>query len=424
MGLRAQEIFVPGSFPQHTYIERRENLEQSLRDAISTPGQIVSLSGPSKSGKTVLVEKVVGRDSLITITGASIDSPDEVWNRILDWMNVPNSTASADSSGWKLGGNVAKEIAVGIPSVAQVKVGGGGEGEKSGGSTNTATSERRGLAQVIAEIADSEFVILIDDFHYMRRDVQVEVAKSLKEAVRQNLKIVTAAVTHRGDDVVRANPELRGRVLGINLGYWQSSELRQIAEKGFEMMGATIPIEFVDKLVAEAAGSPQLMQSLCLQSCFVLDVREASFFKKHLQIDRATLRRIFEQTSASTDFRSLVDVLDVGPRTRGTERTTYNFRNGGTGDVYRAVLKGVAADPPQLSFQYDELLTRTRQICVEDSPVGSSVTSTCVHVSALSNEKFPTERVVDWDEQKQVFDVSDPLFLFYLRWSGRLDEGN
>jgi hypothetical protein len=40
----------------------------------------------------------------------------------------------------------------------------------------------------------------------------------------------------------------------------------------------------------------------------------------------------------------------------------------------------------------------------------------------LAEEKFPQERVIDWDEQKQVLDVSDPYFLFYLRWSGRLAE--
>jgi hypothetical protein len=372
----------------------------------------------------VLVEKVVGRDNLITITGASLDSPDEVWSRVLDWMNVPDSTDSSDASGWKVGGNVAKEVTVGLPGVAQVKVGGGGEGEKSGGSTRTTTSERHGLTQVVKEIADSDFVILIDDFHYMRRDVQVEVAKSLKEVVRQNLKIVTAAVPHRGDDIVRANPELRGRVFGVDLGYWQFSDLRQIAEKGFHLMNAALPDQAIDRLVEEAAGSPQLMQSLCLQSCFVLDVRTPSFMKKTLHVDDETLRWIFEQTSASTNFRSLVDVLDVGPRTRGTERKTYKFKDGSIGDVYRVVLKAVAADPPQLSFQYDELLRRTREVCVDESPIGSSVTSTCVQMSALSQDKFPSERVVDWDEQKQVLDIADPLLLFYLRWSGRLNEAN
>ncbi len=64
MTLRAQEVFTPGAFPSRTYVERAgATLERSLRDAIDTPGQIVSLIGPSKSGKTVLVEKVVGLES-------------------------------------------------------------------------------------------------------------------------------------------------------------------------------------------------------------------------------------------------------------------------------------------------------------------------------------------------------------------------
>ena len=89
MPLKTTEVFTPGSFPTHTYVERSgEQLERSLRDAIDTPGQIVSLVGPSKSGKTVLVEKVVGRDSLITVTGAGIQSADDIWNRVLDWFPV------------------------------------------------------------------------------------------------------------------------------------------------------------------------------------------------------------------------------------------------------------------------------------------------------------------------------------------------
>jgi ABC-type uncharacterized transport system YnjBCD ATPase subunit len=79
MTLRATEVFTPGSYPEHTYVQRAEQgLETSLRDSLDTPGQIVSISGPSKSGKTVLVEKVVGKDSLIPITGASIRKPEDV----------------------------------------------------------------------------------------------------------------------------------------------------------------------------------------------------------------------------------------------------------------------------------------------------------------------------------------------------------
>ena len=84
MTLQATEVFTPGSFPKRTYVEPPgENLEQQLRDALETVGQIVSLAGPSKSGKTVLVEKVVGRDMLIPITGAGIRSTEDLWTRNL-----------------------------------------------------------------------------------------------------------------------------------------------------------------------------------------------------------------------------------------------------------------------------------------------------------------------------------------------------
>ena len=85
---------------------------------------------------------------------------------------------------------------------------------------------------MVHEIGGSDFVVLLDDFHYMDRGIQIEVAKTLKEAVRLGIKIITAAVSHRGDDVVRANPELRGRVRTIDLRYWRELELAQIASTG------------------------------------------------------------------------------------------------------------------------------------------------------------------------------------------------
>jgi hypothetical protein len=187
-----------------------EGIGRDLRDGLDTPGQIVSLAGPSKSGKTVLVEKVVGRDNLITIQGTSLQHIDQVWDRVLDWMELPvEETKATTSSG---------EASLGI-SVSHER----------GKST---TKRRRGLPQVVDEIGNSDFVILLDDFHYMPKKVQTEVAKGLKEGVRLGLKICTAAVLHRADDVLRANPELRGRVRTLDIKYWKIGDLRKIATEG------------------------------------------------------------------------------------------------------------------------------------------------------------------------------------------------
>jgi hypothetical protein len=423
MILRVQDVFTPGSFPSKTYIERGgEPLERQLRDALDTPGQIVSLIGPSKSGKTVLVERVVGRDALITVTGAGIGSPDDIWARVLDWMGVPNRTerSSTTAGTASVGGTI--KGAVGLPLIAKAEAEGTAGAEVSHERGKSRSFDRGGLSEVVEVIANTEYVVLVDDFHYMPRDVQAEAAKTLKEAVRLGVRICTAAVIHRGDDLVRANPELRGRVRGIDLRYWGPDDLRRIAIVGFDALRLLPSKQLIDTLVQEAAGSPQLMQLLCLQACYVLGVRSAPPLQQALEVSAPQIRAILEQTSSSTDFRSLIDVLDSGPKTRGTERKVYPFRDGTSGDVYRVVLKAVAADPPRLSFAYDELLARTAGVCKGEAPAGSSLVGTCLHMSRLALEKFPNERAVDWDEQKQILDIPDPYLLFYLRWSGRLSE--
>jgi len=214
-----------------------------------------------------------------------------------------------------------------LPLVAKGELSGVAKGEAAVERSDEAVKGRRGLTQIVDEIADSDFVILVDDFHYMERSVQQDVAKALKEAVRLGVKIVTASVSHRGDDVVRANPELRGRVRAINLKYWDRTELKKIALSGFAALDVDIDPPTIKKFIDESAGSLQLMQLLCLQACFVLDIRERQsttlLLKKKQVTAQGSLSKILEQTSASTDFRSLIDVLDAGREPGGpSERPT------------------------------------------------------------------------------------------------------
>ena len=292
--LKATAVFTPGSFPIHTYVERPSvKLEQSLRDALETNGQLVSLSGPSKSGKTVLVEQVVGPEHLIVLTGAGIQQPDDIWNRVLDWMEAPVSVTEQSTASGTTGGEV------GVPGVAKVK------GDASYSSGTGSTSVRRGLTQVVKDIANSKYVVLVDDYHYMPRATQIEAAKIIKEAVRLGVKMCVASVSHRSDDVVRANPELRGRVTAIDSNYWTLDELKKIAHAGFAALNAKFPNSWIEEFAHESAGSPQLMQLICLNACFVTDVREKNLLQREIADSRDMLNKIFAQTSSNTNFRSL-----------------------------------------------------------------------------------------------------------------------
>lgn len=419
--LKSYEVFTPGSFPAHTYVEREDgSLEADLRSALRTKGLIVSLSGPSKSGKTVLVERVVGRDLLIPISAATITTEGEMWHHILDWMGAPSETGStrqnSTSGSLNVGGKAEKGIIVAKGEV---------HGDVGVGHTRakgrSEVHARGGMSQVIKEIADSDFVVLLDDFHYMDRKLQSAVAKQIKEAARQGVRFILASVPHRSEDAVRSLPDLRGRVVELDLDFWSSNELAAIAEFGFKALSVEISTAMADEFVREAAGSPQLMQSICLNACDVLGVDEGTAGDTP-KLDRRQLDVVFRKTSRAAQFRALVDVLDEGPRVRGQDRKTYQFIDGTNGDVYRTVLKSIAADPPSLSFTYDELRERAAGLCVGDVPSGSSMVGSCQQMASLAHDRFATERALDWDDAKQVLEIVDPLLLFYLRWSERLAE--
>ena len=225
---KAHEVFTPGSFPTHTYVERVDgSLEDDLRRALRTKGYVTSLSGPSKSGKTVLVESVVGRELLIPISAATVERDSDLWDHILNWMGAPSETTSSRST--EIGGSVR----AGGKAEKGVLVARGGVHDEVEGraSTERGRSESRGrggMSQVVREIGDSDFAVLLDDFHYMDREVQADVAQQIKEAARQGVRFILASVPHRSEDAVRSLPDLRGRVVGLDLSFWSEAELAEI----------------------------------------------------------------------------------------------------------------------------------------------------------------------------------------------------
>ena len=88
---KSTEVFTPNDIPTFSYVERKaRKFEERLRESLSIPKMIVSLSGPSKSGKTVLVKKIIDEDSLIPLSGATIRSAEILWANVLNWMSVPD----------------------------------------------------------------------------------------------------------------------------------------------------------------------------------------------------------------------------------------------------------------------------------------------------------------------------------------------
>src|SRR3712207_539557 len=83
--LKSYEVFKPGLFPEYTYVSRMSpeimfSYEFRLEQALKTPGYLTSIIGPSKTGKTVLCEKVIGLDNIVSITGSDFKKSTDFWS--------------------------------------------------------------------------------------------------------------------------------------------------------------------------------------------------------------------------------------------------------------------------------------------------------------------------------------------------------
>lgn len=418
--MKASEVFTPGKFPVHTFVDDHlQDKKQQLLDTLDAGAMLISISGPSKSGKTVFIEECLGRTSLIQVTGAGVNAPSDLWMRVFDIIGteIPNSIVRVAGSTGTVGGKGAVEgNALVVKGKGEVSV----SRANSESETVSASVSSDCLQLLIKELGGTDLVVFIDDFHYVPPHVQAELAQQIKEAIRNGVKFVCASVPYHADDVIRSNPDLRGRVLSIDFEYWGTEILKKIAYKGFSELGVGFRQTAIDNLVSEAAGSPQLMQYLCLNTCYEIGVREKPEGEIEFLLDAQVHENICRRTVQSTDYGSVIELMKEGPKTRGSDRNIYMTRFSWNGDVYRLLVKALSLDPPKLTFRYDALNERIVGICTAGGPSGSSITSACAHSAKIVNDAART-RVVEWDGEHDVFDILDPYFLFYLRWSDAVD---
>ncbi|MGC8732472.1 MAG: hypothetical protein ACP5RC_09460, partial [Halothiobacillaceae bacterium] len=368
----------------------------------------------SKSGKTVFIEKNIGKDRLVQVTVAGITDANKLWDRVFDIVGTPTARRKSTASSFEgtIGGKIGGEAGILVSAKGEVSA----EGKWSKSSEEETEVAVDYLQLLIRELSGTGLVVFIDDFHYIPKTVQVEISNQIKEAIRNGVNFVVASVPYHSDDAIRANSDLRGRTIKIDFDYWKPDELAKIANRGFAALQTIATPAYVLALASEAAGSPQLMQSLCLTTCFENDARDTQEPTKHLNSGRDAIGKVCSRTAATTDYSSTVAKIRDGPKTRGQDRKSYLIKGGEVMDVYPLILRSVALDPPELTQRYPNLQRRIQSLCAGDQPSGSSVTGACSHIASIANES-ENRNIIEWDAENDVFDIRDPYLLFYLRWS-------
>jgi hypothetical protein len=325
---------------------------------------------------------------------------------------VGSSTSASAERSREFGGSAKAGIAF------LVKGEGGINGKIGRSEQEQSTFQFDGLSGVdlLEQVRASGKTLVIDDFHYIERDLQSSLVEQLKEAARAGCTIVVVSVPHRSDDVIRANPDLRGRLRAIEVSYWTEEELCNIPRLGFPNLNISFDQKVVTKFALESLSSPQLMQSLCLDFCRAKGIDETLPQPTSVGVSDEELANVLKGVASASSCQTALDILEKGPRVRGTERKVYQLKDGSSGDVYTVVLKAISSGQPRLALKYPDIRNRVEQITSGEPPSGSSVVSTLTQMDEAAQTMRQGDRVLEWDAEKETLNFPDPYFVYFLRW--------
>lgn len=384
--LKFSDVFKPGSYPEHTYITRftagtRYTYEQRLKQCLDIEGFLTLIVGPSKTGKTVLCDKVIGRNNIVSLTGNDFKKSDDFWSIVAKKADISMIGEIAESS----------------------SIQGFGQGE----ATTVRQHYLGNKDKIISFFKENHKTLILDDFHTAPKEIQFDIAYQLKDAIRFGFSAIVISLPHRSDDTIRLNPDLVGRVSLIEILPWTKEELKQIAVVGFGQLSINITDELADRIAMESINSPQLMQAVCLNLSFVMNPGTN-------KVTADKIEASCEFTCINYPYQSVVKILKDGPNSRGQRRKKYTLTTGESLDIYSIILKILAQNPPHTSLEFDEIKTRIDKTVDLVKPSNKKIKDALKNLQNISKDQLSFYQVLEWKDNRIY--ILDPIFLFYLRW--------
>ena len=415
MELRYHEVFVPGGFPRYTYNPRVGlQLEDRLSEVRRNLCKLVTITGQTKSGKTVLARKIIPQEESIWVDGGTVAEENDFWHVVIDGLSLFQEVS--DEAGTEAATSTSGKVSGGFKLF-----GWGGTGEAGAefakGKSNNQGKTRTLSSRVVAlkGLRDVGCPLVIDDFHYLPKELQGTIVRALKPLIFDGLPVVIIAIPHRRYDAIKVEKEMTGRIHAIDIPVWSQEELTFIPRTGFDLLNYDVEQPVLSKLADEAIGSPHLVQEFCRGLSKQLGIDRADATRYTLAPEQEEIERVFKDV-ATTIGRPIFDKLARGPRQR-TDRMQRELKDGKTVDIYQLVLHALAHLKPGLvSLEYEDLRTAIRNVSATQIPQLQEVARVLKHMATIASTDQSSTPVIDFEEDEKKLHVTDPFFAFFLRW--------
>jgi hypothetical protein len=413
MIVKIKDVFKTIGTPSITYVSRNDGeYERLLSEYLDVAGKLCLITGPSKTGKSTLYQKVLADIDKLPLIVRCDDqmTTDDIWRKALEDVNfdrITSKTAAEDTQvtgsakvggnmGWSWLANLIGEVSLGIS-------------EKVSESTaREKIISKPSAKHLIPVLKNLPYVLVIEDFHYLKEEVKKSLFQQWKTFVDEEVSVIVLGTTHHAVDLAYSNKDLVGRIAHIEVGTWLTKDIELIVTSGFEYLNVPIKKSLVRFIATECVGLPIITQSCCMR---------LFYDQKFSEIDtkKGSAKPAFTQDNVSkalynvahTDYSVFRDIYDVIIR---------GFRKGGQKyNSYELLLLTFTLDPITFKLQRHEIDERLAQLSIKfKAPPATSINSTLGVLSKLQ-KKYAFE-LLEWNQKLKTLYILEPSFLFYLRW--------
>ena len=405
---KLKDVFAPGGMPSVTYVGREHlELEQKIARAVQRGYAFNVVTGPTKSGKSVLCHRVLDASRLVTMEGGQVASIDDFWQQLSHRLRVAAGVTESESQDEKIGA----EVSAGWNIAGLLKL--NAKGEVGSGRESARQYVTAAKVACIEAMLASEAILLIDDFHYLDPAVQKAVIQSFKAPVMKGLTVFLLAVPHRAFDPITVENEVEGRFKHISIPTWDMPDLELIAERGFPALNVDCPPEIVREMGQQSARNPLLMQEICAELCLENGIAETQHTR--CAIGGAALPNAYKEIAESKGFPKF-ERLRKGPQARKL-REQRLLVNGEEEDIYSLIMMALAKTGPKAKTTYDELRTEMRGLIHTDGkmPQKNEITSALSHMTMIAKTDIKGEPPLEWVKETNELVITDPFLIFYMR---------
>ncbi len=390
-----------------SYVDRG-GLDGAFQRSLTQDRHIV-VHGGSKQGKSWLRKKMLPMDKSIVIQCTPESTVESIITEALSKLGVIATLRI--TTGSELQGQLDFSANMELNAAASAKL---SVGMAKSSSAVTRTSEEgqpigrtpANLSWVSTTLLESGKRLVIEDFHYVRHEVQRSLAFLLKALGEYGLYVVIVGVWIKEHLLTYFNGDLDGRVNDIHL-QWSDQELGLVLGQGSQALGITFDDDLSAQLVEASFGNVGLLHRITERLCLAEGITETPGPVEPRAIDAGpSLDMALSEVASQMQgrFETFADNF-----VRGMRRMSEGL------EVYRHLLEAAThASDAELQMGIDSKTLHERIIGNGSTEIrASDLTQALERIDKLQSRIGINPPVFNYQKSNRRLQLTDAYFLFF-----------